>query len=288
MRLEGKVAIVTGGANGIGRATVRVVAKEGADVVIFDIDEPRMAEAVKEVEGCGRRGVAELVDTTKWSQVSAAVERAARTFGHIDILACVAGGSGTTPNYMRHEQDGRYVYPEKGLRQNWTEEIEEEDWDGTIEFNLKAPFLCCKAVIPQMKRQGKGAIVTFSSIGQEVGSTTSAFAYAAYAASKAGVVGLTHQLAKELGPFGIRANCVCPGGTRNDRLTERGRQAQALAAQETDESRRPRGLQLGMVNPLGRASEPEEQAMAVLFLASDEASYVNGVTLDVNAGTYMK
>ena len=288
MRLEGKVAIVTGGANGIGRATVKALAREGADVVIFDIDEPRMAEAVKEVEAHGRRGVGEKVDITKWAEVSAAVERTVQAFGHIDILACVAGGSGTTPNYMRHLVDGRYVYPEKGLRQNWTEEIEEEDWDGTMDFNLKAVFLRCKAVIPHMKRQRKGAIITFSSIGEEAGSTTSAFAYAAYTAAKAGVTGLTHQLAKELGQFGIRTNCVCPGGVRNPRMMERVRQAQELAAQETDESRKPLGLQIGLTNPLGRISEPEEQANAVLFLASDEANYINGVTLDVNGGMYMK
>ena len=149
-------------------------------------------------------------------------------------------------------------------------------------------FLCCQAVIPSMKANGSGAIVAFSSIGAMTGSPTSAFAYAAYAASKAGVAGLLRHLAKELGPFGIRANCVSPGAVANPRMVVR----REAFAQAMDEARAegqdvPEPRPAAAI-PLGRASETAEQASAVIFLASDRASYVSGATLDVNAGLHMR
>jgi NAD(P)-dependent dehydrogenase (short-subunit alcohol dehydrogenase family) len=152
---------------------------------------------------------------------------------------------------------------------------------------LKAVFLCCKAVIPQMKKQRGAAIVTFSSIAASVGSTNSAFAYAAYAAAKAGVSGLTRHLSRELGPFGIRVNCVSPGWVGNERMEERRRQFQAAL-----DERKAQGLPVPPeargYTPLGRPSSIEEQANAVAFLASDAASYITGVTLEVNGGAYVR
>lgn len=284
--LAGKTALVTGGANGIGRATVQRMAAEGADVAIFDIDEPRMKEAVAEVKKAGRKGMAERVDLTRWDEVKPAVDRVLERLGRIDVLAAVAGGSGTTPTYLsRNEESGEYIYNREGLRQLWTEDITEEDWDGTIDMNLKGVFLPCKAVIPGMKERGSGSIVTFSSIGAFIGMPTSAFAYAAYAAAKAGVTGLTRHLARELAPFGIRANCVSPGGVANERLASR-REIfqQALEEDLGDEAPSLRD----MPAPIGRLSTTEEQANAVIFFASEMSSYVTGAILDVNGGRYMR
>jgi NAD(P)-dependent dehydrogenase (short-subunit alcohol dehydrogenase family) len=123
---QGKVAIVTGGANGIGRASVLALAKGGAEIAIWDIDLPRMKSVAAEARAPGRRVTAEEVDVTQWRQVEAATRRAVETFGRIDILACVAGGSGTTRTYLsRDEATGRYVYSKEGMRQLWTEEITE-------------------------------------------------------------------------------------------------------------------------------------------------------------------
>ena len=285
---EGKVAIVTGGANGIGRATVKALASKGADVVVCDIDVPRLKSVVAEVGALGKRAIAENIDVTRWGQVEAMAKRVVDNLGRIDILATVAGGSGTSPTYMtREEETGRYIYSQEGLRQFWTEEITEEDWDATLDMNLKAVFLCCKAVIPWMKKQRSGAIVTFSSVGASVGMPHSGSAYAAYAAAKAGVTGLTRQLARELGPFGIRVNCVSPGGvasermeTRRQKFREMNEEGKAIGREVPPGALHP--------SPLGRVSTPEEQARVVVFLASDDASYVNGVTLDVNGGTFMK
>ena len=283
--LEGRVAIVTGGANGVGRATVKALAGAGADVAICDFDVARLRSVAEEVEAGGRKALQENIDLTRWDQVQAMADRVGSTFGRIDILAAVAGGSGITSTYQtRDTETGSYAYNEEGLKQRWTEEIEEEDWDGTLDLNLKAVFLCCKAVIPWMKRQGSGAIVTFSSIGASMGMPSSTFAYAAYAAAKAGVEGLTRQLARELGPFGVRANCISPGMIASERLeTRRRRQRETLEA----EGREMPSL-TGALNPLGRLSTLDEQAKVVLFLASDDSSYINGVRLDVNGGTYMR
>jgi len=288
MLLEGKVALVTGGANGIGRATVNAMAKEGAHIALCDVDLPRLQSATVEVEDLGRKVMAEPADVTKWNQVESLVKRVVDRFGRIDILTAVAGGSGTTSTYLtREEKTGSYIYPKEAMRQLWAEEITEADWDGTLDLNLKAVFLCCKAVIPVMKRQGRGVIVTFSSIAAVVGMSHSAFAYAAYAAAKAGVTGLTRQLARELGPFGIRVNCVSPGGVANERMEVRRRAFQEMLAAERAKGH-PVPQEAPFPNPLGRRSTPEEQADAVVFLASDKASYINGVTLEVNGGVYMR
>ena len=287
--LAGKTILITGGANGIGRAAVSLAAADGADVAIFDTDEPRMAEAAEEVKNAGRRVIYERIDVTQKAEVDGGVQRVLAEFGRIDALAAVAGGSGTTATYLaRDEATGEYLYQTEGMKQLWTEDITPEDWDGTLDFNLKSVFLCCQAVIPSMKANGSGAIVAFSSIGAMTGSPTSAFAYAAYAASKAGVAGLLRHLAKELGPFGIRANCVSPGAVANPRMVVR----REAFAQAMDEARAegqdvPEPRPAAAI-PLGRASETAEQASAVIFLASDRASYVSGATLDVNAGLHMR
>lgn len=267
MKLDGKVAIVTGGANGIGRATSILFAREGARVAVADLDEARMRSLVDEF---GSQVLPVRCDLTDEASIAAMVARTVGAFGRIDILVNCAGGSGMTPFYRSEE----------GKRQRWTEEIPTAEWDASLDLNLKAPFLCCKHVIPTMKRQGSGTIVNFSSIGHDIGRPDSTFAYAAYAAAKGGIIGLTHLLAAELGQFGITANCVSPGSTLSERMVERYQNDPVW--KETSERA------LRQTTPLGRAGLPEEVAAAVLFLASAEASYVTGVTLDVNGGRYMR
>jgi NAD(P)-dependent dehydrogenase (short-subunit alcohol dehydrogenase family) len=286
--LRDKVILITGGANGIGRAVVSVAAAEGADVAIFDIDEPRLREAAAKVEAAGGRAHWEVVDLLDASQVEAGVNNVLEKFGRIDSLATVAGGSGTTATYLeRNEETGDYIYKSEGMTQLWTEQVTEADWDGTMEFNLKTVFLAIRAVLPHMKERGGGTIVSFSSTGAMTGSPTGAFAYAAYAASKAGVSGMIRHLSRELGPFGIRANAVSPGAVNNPRMSIR-RDAFTAAIDEAQEE----GLEMPAPQPwfipLGRASETREQAEAVIFLVSDRSSYINGVTLDVNGGGHMR
>lgn len=286
--LKGKTILITGGGNGIGRAVVSIAAAEGADVAIFDIDEPRMREAAAEVSEAGGKTYTEVVDLTDRDAVQQGVQNVLRHFGHIDALAAVAGGSGTTETYLeRDDKTGSYKYRSEGLGQLWTEEVSEADWDGTLDLNLKAVFLCIQAVLPSMKARGKGSIVAFSSTGAMTGSKTGAFAYAAYAASKAGISGLVRHLASELGPFGIRANAVSPGAVANPRMVVR-REAFEKALEESVAEGRDVPERGNLVIPMGRASETREQAEAAIFLASDRSSYVNGVTLDVNGGMHMR
>jgi 3-oxoacyl-[acyl-carrier protein] reductase len=294
--MKDKVAVVAGGANGIGCAVVLALAREGATTVVWDIDLPRMESLASEIQRQGRKALCRKVDLTAWKEVEAAAEEVIEELGRIDILVPAAGGSGTTSTYMkRDEQTGEYIYLEEGMRRYWTEDISEEDWDGTMDLNLKSVFLCCKAVLPHMKKRRAGAVVTFSSVSAEIGQPHSSFAFAAYAAAKAGITGLTRQLARELGPFGIRANCVCPSIVTNERMeTRRSKFAEMLekdraasrSAGRAADHELPRVVETDI--PLGRPSSPEEQAEAVVFLCSDAASYISGVTLDVNGGMYMK
>lgn len=286
--LKGKTILITGGGNGIGRAVVSLAAAEGADVAIFDIDLPRMQEAAAEVEAAGGRTYTEVVDLTDRAAVQQGVENVLQHFGHIDSLAAVAGGSGTTETYLeRDEESGDYRYRSEGLGQLWSEEVSESDWDGTLELNLKAVFLCVQAVLPSMKARRKGSIVACSSTGAMTGSKTGAFAYAAYAASKAGISGLVRHLASELGPFGIRANAVSPGAVANPRMVIR-REAFEKSFAESEAEGREVPQRGNLIIPLERASETREQAEAAIFLASDRSSYVTGVTLDVNGGMHMR
>lgn len=270
MRLTGKVAIVTGGANGIGKASVRALAREGATVVIADIDRPRSTALVDELAAAGRTISYEYCDLTDTNSVKLMLGAVIARHGRIDVLVNCAGGSGMSAFYQTEE----------GRRQRWTEEIPEAEWENTFALNLTAPFYCVKHALPYMKNMGRGTIINFSSVGADLGHGDASFAYTAYAAAKAGITGFTHHLAKELGRFGITVNCVCPGAVTSERMAQRWEKDPAWR-EESD--RRMRDLV-----PLGRRGTPEEVAAAVVFLASDDASYLSGVTLDVNGGMYMR
>ncbi len=265
MRLNGKVAIVTGAGDGIGRSTALAMAREGAKVAAVDIDPAKLEAAAAAMREGGAEVLPIRSDVSIPAQVEDTVRRVIEAWGRVDILVNGVGGSGITPRYTQHGTAG----------QTWAEEITEEDWDGTMALNLKSVFLYCKSVLPHMKRQGSGRIVSFTSIACERGMNNSQWAYAAYAAAKAGVIGFTRQLAREAGPFGICANCVSPGSVSNPRM-------EARRGTRTEEDNRQALLQI----PLRRISSPDEQAAAALFLASDEASFITGVTLDCNGGIY--
>lgn len=246
-RLAGKVAVVTGAASGIGLATALAFSREGASVVAVDRAADRLAVAADDiaVAGAVRPFVA---DVTKSSEIAAMVDFAMSSSGRIDVLVNNAGAENS----------------QGGL------ELDEAEWDRQFSINLKSVFLVTKAVWPVMERGGGGAILNAGSI---CGSWV-AYNAAAYSAAKAGVAMLTKCLAVEGGALNIRVNCVQPGYTLTPNM-----QRVWSAQPEGAEARRI------AITPLNRAGLPEDVAAAYLYLASDDASMVTGVTLNVDGGT---
>ncbi len=247
MTLVNRVALITGAASGIGRATALAVADAGADVALLDIDETRLTRVADEMKSKKRRALALRCDISLADTVSAAIARAVETFGRIDILVNNAG----------------IVYV------GTVAEMSEADWDRVIAVNLKSVFLCCRAVIPIMRREHFGRIVNVSSVGARNGGIITG---ANYAASKGGVWSFTKALARELAPDSITVNCVMPGVI--DSPMTQGHDRARMAAIE-------RSI------PAGRLGRPEDIAQAILFLVSEETSYITGATLDVNGGLRM-
>lgn len=241
-RLDSKVAIVTGGASGIGYATAVAFADEGAHVVIADIDETRGAATVAELTAAGAKAVFIGTDITQEDQVQRAVATALETFGGLHIVFNNAG---------------------IGLP-GLTHEVTLDDWRKVLSINLDGVFLMAKHAVSHMRHHGGGSIVNTSSI---MGAVTAAGA-SSYVASKHAVIGLTKSLCVEYAADGIRVNAVCPGYV----MTPMG---------ESDLAADPG---LPALHPLGRFARPEEIAAAVVFLASDDASFVTGSSLFVDGG----
>jgi len=245
-RLDGKVAIVTGGAGGIGRATVKAFVREGARVVVADLDGDRAAELAGELGG--ESVVARAVDVSCSTQVAALVSGCVDEFGRLDVIFNNAG--------IFPEADGSVL------------DTDEETWERVIDVNLKGVFLGCKYAIPAMIASGGGAIVNTASFVALLGAAVS---QSAYTASKGGVLAMTREIAVEFARKGIRANALCPGPINTPLLAELLRNPQA---------RERRFVHI----PMGRLGEAAEIAEAVVFLASDESSYVTGAEFVVDGG----
>jgi NAD(P)-dependent dehydrogenase (short-subunit alcohol dehydrogenase family) len=242
-RFEGRVALVTGAGAGIGAATARRLAAEGAAVVTADLDRTSAGATAAAIAADGGRAVAIAVDVRRAEAARAAVALAVDEFGGLDVLVNNAG---------------IVVYGE-------LPDLDEADWDAQIDTNLKGPYLLSRHAIPAMRSRGGGAIVNLSS-AQALASQP---LVAAYSASKAGVVALTKTMAIDHGPDGIRVNCVLPGSVRTPML----RQGADLFAADD-----PHGAMdaWGKLHPIGRLIEPGEVAAVICFLASDDASAVTG------------
>ncbi len=247
--LSGRVVAVTGAAQGIGACIARAFAVQGAKVVALDVDEPGAGEVVRQITASGGKACAIRTDVTDEASVQAAIARTVADLGGLDVLVTSAGGYGRLAN---------------------VEDMPVEEWDRTVALNLRGTFLCCKAAIPHLKRSRAGRIITIASIsGRTISSSTSP----AYAAAKAGVIQLTRFLAYTLGEFGITCNSVAPLTTRTPRV-------RALRSAENI-------AQIASQVPMRRLPEPEEHADVAVFLASEAASYLNGMVVDTNGGKVM-
>jgi 3-oxoacyl-[acyl-carrier protein] reductase len=251
--LDGKVAVVTGSSRGIGAATARALARNGARVVVNGRDGGGAGEVAEDIRASGGTAHPFAGDATTPEALERLREEAERAFGPVDVLGAFVGGSAVRPGP--------------------TAEIALPDWQATIDANLTAQFLALKTFLPGMMERGRGSIVTLSSAAARIASGDSIGAPTAYAAAKAGLVRLTQEAAKEAGPRGVRVNCVAPSTILTERLEQ-------VIPQD-------RRQQMTRMHPLGRLGRPEDVAQAVLFLASDSASWITGVTLDVTGGQVM-
>ena len=247
-RIQGKVAVITGAASGMGRATAIRFAKEGASIVLTDLNSQGGETAVAECAAAGGRAVFQRTDVTSEPDIKAAVARAVKEFGRLDIMYNNAGIAGA-------------VGP--------IEKVESEAWDRTIATLLRAVYLGIKYSIPEMRKVGGGSIISTASVAglRGVGYL------AAYSAAKAAVVNLTQAVAIEVGHDKIRVNCICPGGV-NTPLIHRGRPG----AEENAENR------MAKMQPIPRAGKPDDIANMALFLASDESNWISGTAMVVDGG----
>jgi 3-oxoacyl-[acyl-carrier protein] reductase len=248
MSIKDKVAIVTGAGKGLGKGIAQKLYQEGALLSLWDIDYQLVKDVAGELDADGNRVLPLKVDITDEAMVKDAIEKTLDRYSTIDILVNNAGISNHKP----------------------VDEMPLEVFEKVVKVNLTGTFICCKAVTPVMKKQERGKIVNIASLG---GRTGRPGVGVNYAAAKAGVIGLTQTIARELGKFGIYANAICPGPI----LTEQTRQypKEVFASWNVGRAVEKDGL-------------PEDVAEAVIFLASEKSDWITGVTLDVNGGIYIK
>lgn len=246
--LQDRVALVTGGGRGIGRAIARRLTEAGASLVIGDIDSALANKAVEELPGDSRRAVAVRLDVTDQESVEQAVRKVLDEFGKIDILINNAG----------------IMFRTRIL------DISFDEWNRTLLVNLTGPFVLCKAVIPLMRKKNYGRIVNISS---SAGRSVSTLGGAHYTASKAGLLGFTRAVAKEVASFGITVNAVCPGLIDTQMARDTTTQGEIEMFINTF--------------PIKRLGLPEEIGDLVVFLCSEKASYITGASIDINGGDLM-
>ena len=246
-KLCGQVAIVTGAAQGMGAASARALAREGVRVVVCDLDGEKVAQVAREIDPSGGRALGLQTDVAREDEVEALVAATLERFGKIGILVNNAGV----------------------LRSTRVEEISAAEWDLVLDANLKGTFLCSRAVLANMKANKYGRIVNMSS---SAGRSVSTLGGAHYTTAKAGVLGFTRALAKEMAPFGITANSICPGLLDTEMVRENCSPERLRAYEESF--------------PISRLGTRDEVARLVLFLVAD-ASYITGAAFDINGGDLM-
>ena len=254
MRLENKVAIVTGGASGIGRATVLKLASEGARVAIADIENQMelAAKVVDEVKNAGGNAIAVAANVANRAQVEAMTETVVKQFGRLDILVANAGIT-------------KDAFTVRKTKEGEIKKMSDDQWDAVIGVNLKGTWLCCQAAALPMMEQKSGKMSLTASFG-----VRGNMGQANYAASKAGIIGLTRTLALEFARFNVNVNCIAPGATKTPMTSTIPADLVAKLSEKI---------------PLKRFAEPEEIANVHLFLVSGEASYITGQCIFVDGGS---
>jgi NAD(P)-dependent dehydrogenase (short-subunit alcohol dehydrogenase family) len=255
--LAGRVAVVTGGGSGLGREFCDVLAEYGASVVCVDVRLDRAEETCAILKKYGRESLAMQIDVSKYQQVQDLFKQVINRFGRLDILVASAG-----------------VAPPVVL----IDEIELDDWHRVIDIDLNGVFYCLKESLGIMKKQGKGSIITISSVAGLIAVPPQGMPQAAYVAAKHAVIGLTKQAAAEFGQFGIRANCIAPGLHLPTSLPE-----SMGYKSKKDQGKIDMALFTSNI-PLRRAGAPREMKGLLLFLASDASSYMTGATLVQDGG----
>jgi len=257
MDLNDRVALVTGAAQGIGKATALTLAHYGADIIAADLKEDKTVKTAVEIQKCGQRAIALQMDVSAKTDIDKCIAEALQRFKKIDILVNAAG-----------------ICPSAMLM-----EIEERVWDQVINVNTKGVLLCSQAVGQNMIKNGYGKIINVSSIAAKTGE----FGNGAYCVSKAGVSMLTQVLALELAPHNINVNAVCPGYTDTELLHK------AFKTRDSDGTVSPENYKHTLVEkvPLGRMAQPEEVGELIAFLASDKSAYITGEAVLITGGKEM-
>jgi 3-oxoacyl-[acyl-carrier protein] reductase len=248
MRLKDKVAVITGGAQGIGRATALMMGREGARVVVADLQGEKAQSVANELQGIGAEAIGVAVNVASESSVKQMAKAAFERFGRVDILGNIAG----------------IYYPKASVV-----ELSEADWDRTIDINLGSNFLCCREFVPAMRKQKSGRIISVASGIGHYGMRQ----FSHYAASKAAIMGFVKSLAREVGADGITVNAICPGSANTSMPRQHRSEEEVMARLRS--------------TPLPHILEPEDIAGSILFLASDAAAFITGQSYNINSGNYM-
>jgi 3-oxoacyl-[acyl-carrier protein] reductase len=248
MRLEDKVAVVTGGAQGIGQAVALGMAREGAKVVVADLQAEKARSVANQLQAGGAEALTVEVNVANETSVKRLARSTFDRFGRVDILVNVAG----------------IYFPKAPVA-----DLSEEDWDRTIDINVGGNFLCCREFVPSMRAQKSGRVISLASGIGHYGMRQ----FAHYAASKAAVMGFVKALARELGPDGITVNAICPGSANTSMPRQHRSEEEVMARLRS--------------TPLPHVLEPQDIAGPILFLASDAAAYITGQSYNINCGSYM-